>query len=137
ILQETLELYEINTHLRIAHFLGQTCQESAGYRTTEEFADGTAMEGRRNLGNTQPGDGPRFKGRGLIQLTGRANYREFGPKVEERFNAFRAGRGLDRVNIDLEDNPQQAAQPQLSLFVACAFWTERRINRAADEDNIV
>ena len=57
VLQATLEAYEINTRLRIAHFLGQTCHESAGFRTTEEFASGAAYEGRKDLGNVNKGDG--------------------------------------------------------------------------------
>src|SRR5215469_9026868 len=73
ILASTLEKYEINTPLRVAHFIAQTCHESDGYCTTEEYASGAAYEGRRDLGNTEPGDGRLFKGRGLIQLTGRAN----------------------------------------------------------------
>src|SRR5262245_13846035 len=77
-LQQTLQHYDISTRLRIAHFLAQTCHESAGFRTTEEFATGAAYEGRRDLGNVNKGDGRLFKGRGLLQLTGRANYKEYG-----------------------------------------------------------
>jgi putative chitinase len=68
VLQATLEAYAINTRLRIAHFLGQTCHESAGFRTTEEFASGAAYEGRKDLGNVKKGDGRLYKGRGLLQL---------------------------------------------------------------------
>src|SRR5512147_2129869 len=78
VLRPTLESYDITTRLRIAHFLGQTCEESAGFRTTEEFASGEEYEGRKDLGNVNGGDGPRFKDRGLLQLTGRSNYREYG-----------------------------------------------------------
>ena len=61
VLQATLEAYEINTRLRIAHFLGQTCHESAGFRTTEEFASGAAYEARKDLGNVKKGDGRLYK----------------------------------------------------------------------------
>jgi putative chitinase len=121
VLRPTLERYAIATRLRIAHFLGQTCVEAAGFRTTEEFADGTAYEGRKDLGNTEPGDGPRYKGRGLIQLTGRSNYRAMGKALK----------------LDLENNPAQAAEPALSLVIACEYWKSRRINDAADQDDVM
>src|SRR5450631_1622663 len=73
VLRPTLESYDIDSRLRIAHFLGQTCEESAGFQTTQEFASGEEYEGRKDLGNVNVGDGPRFKGRGILQLTGRAN----------------------------------------------------------------
>jgi putative chitinase len=113
--------YEINSALRIAHCLAQLGHESAGFRTTEEFASGAAYEGRKDLGNTQPGDGKRYKGRGLIQLTGRANYREFGK----------------RMGVDLENNPETAAEPLLSLKIACEYWKERKINGPADRDDLI
>jgi putative chitinase len=71
----------ITTPLRQAHFLAQLGHESGELRYTEELASGDAYEGRRDLGNTVPGDGRRFKGRGLIQLTGRANYQAYGDAV--------------------------------------------------------
>jgi len=121
VLQSTLEAYEIDTRLRIAHFLGQTCHESAGFRTTEEFASGKAYEGRKDLGNVKAGDGPRYKGRGLIQLTGRANYKTLG----------------EALGIDLEGDPFQAAEPALSLRIACEYWKKRKINPDCDRDDVV
>jgi putative chitinase len=120
VLQATLEAYEINTRLRIAHFLGQTCHESAGFRTTEEFASGAAYEGRKDLGNVKRGDGRRYKGRGLLQLTGRANYAEYGKAL----------------GVDLENNPAMAAEPALSLKIACEYWKRRKLNADCDRDDI-
>jgi putative chitinase len=73
-LVETLAEFHIDTPRRVAHFLAQIAHESGSLRYTREIASGAAYEGRGDLGNTQPGDGMRFKGRGLIQITGRANY---------------------------------------------------------------
>lgn len=116
-----LSEYKINTPLRIAHFMGQVTHECAGFRTTEEFASGAAYEGREDLGNTQRGDGRRYKGRGLIQLTGRANYREIGGKL----------------GLPLEANPEIAAQPETSLRIACEYWKSRKINTPSDADDLI
>ncbi len=116
-----LDSYAINTRLRIAHFMAQVTHESAGFCTTEEFASGAAYEGREDLGNVQPGDGRRYKGRGLIQLTGRANYRKIGR----------------RLDLPLEDNPQLAGDPVISLKIACEYWKSRHINDAADRDDLI
>lgn len=117
----TLDSYEINTPLRIAHFMGQVTHECAGFRTTEEFASGSAYNGRTDLGNTQPGDGPRFKGRGLLQLTGRANYRSMG----------------HTLGLDLEGNPSLAGDPVVSLKIACEYWKSRNIDGDCDRDDLI
>lgn len=66
--------YGVTAPLEKAHLLAQLAHESDNFRTAEEYASGRAYEGRKDLGNAQPGDGVRFKGRGLIQCTGRHNY---------------------------------------------------------------
>lgn len=116
-----LDAHAIDTVLRIAHFMGQVTHECAGFRTTEEFASGAAYEGRQDLGNTQAGDGTRYKGRGLIQLTGRANYRAIG----------------GRLGLDLEGDPTLAADPVTSLRIACEYWMSRKINDPADDDDLL
>ncbi|NJK59907.1 MAG: glycoside hydrolase family 19 protein [Oscillatoriales cyanobacterium SM2_1_8] len=119
-LNRTLREYQIDTPLRIAHFLAQIAHESDGFNTAEEYASGAAYEGRLDLGNTQPGDGRRFKGRGLIQVTGRANYGE-------------AGRAL---GVDLLNNPTRLAEADLATRSAGWFWQSRRLNAHADRDDI-
>ncbi len=109
----------INTKQRQAAFLAQLAHESGQLRYMEEIASGAAYEGRRDLGNTQPGDGTRFKGRGPIQLTGRANYQA-------------AGRDL---GIDLVNNPQRAADPDVGFRVAAWYWNSRGLNQFADQGN--
>lgn len=121
VLAETLDLYDINSILRVAHFVAQVTHECAGFCTTEEFASGDAYEGRRDLGNVLAGDGKRFKGRGLLQLTGRANYKRLGAKL----------------GLALEDEPEIAADPRVSLKIACEYWADRRVNEAADQDDLV
>ncbi len=107
--------------LHQAHFLAQIAHESGELRYTEEIASGDAYEGRADLGNTQPGDGRRFKGRGLIQLTGRANY-----------EAFAADSGIDV----LADPGRVAAEPALAVQVACWFWRKHRLNDLAVGDDV-
>ena len=70
--------FHINSPLRQAAFIAQIAHESGELRYVKEIASGAAYEGRKDLGNTQPGDGMKFKGRGLIQITGRNNYHECG-----------------------------------------------------------
>lgn len=116
--------YGVTTRLRICHFLAQAAQETDGFRTLEEYggrAYFNRYEGRRDLGNTQTGDGARYHGRGIFQLTGRANYRRFG----------------HMLGIDLEAGPDRAKEPAVALSVAFAYWRERGIEAAADADDVV
>ncbi|KAA6406259.1 glycoside hydrolase family 19 protein [Candidatus Tokpelaia sp.] len=119
-----LAIAAIDTPLRLAHFLAQTVHESDGFCTTEEYASGKAYEGRRDLGNTQSGDGVRYKGRGLIQVTGRANYMEFSRWCSER------GLAGPRFPTDLAFFPG-------ALLSAVWFWQTRKLNALADKDDII
>ena len=76
--------FSITTPARIRHFLAQIGHESGGLRWMQELADGSAYEGRADLGNTQPGDGVRFKGVGPIQVTGRYNYQRFADFIGDQ-----------------------------------------------------
>ena len=113
--------YSITTPLRMAHFVAQIAHETASFLYAEEIADGSAYEERTDLGNTVAGDGKRFKGRGLIQLTGRANYAQYGKDC-----------GFDCV----ADPDRVAADPLVAVDVACWYWNKRRINRLADADDV-
>jgi predicted chitinase len=110
---------KINTPKRQAAFLAQLAHESVQLKAFEEYASGAAYEGRRDLGNTRPGDGKRYKGRGPIQLTGRANYRA-------------AGKAL---GIDLEGHPKRAADVDVGFRTAAWFWNSRNLNKYADSGN--
>lgn len=122
-LEETLRRYDIGSPLRQCHFLAQIGHESGEFRYTEEIAGGEAYEGRADLGNAEPGDGVRFKGRGLIQLTGRANYKAYGESI---------GRDLCSAG----NWTAVAEDPALCVDVAGWFWSRRGLNLLADEDNV-
>lgn len=110
----------LDTPLRLAHFVAQLVHESGSFHYMEEIASGQAYEGRTDLGNTLPGDGKRYKGRGPIQLTGRTNYRNYGRLA----------------GIDFESHPELVATPSIGLMVGCMFWSQNGLNNLADNDNI-
>lgn len=119
-LDDQLAKYNIDNYLRVCHFLAQAAHESASFRTLEEYASGAAYEGRKDLGNVNPGDGKRYKGRGIFQLTGRANYRTYGQKL----------------GYDLEGNPDLAKDPLISIKTACEYWNSRKLSELADKDDV-
>lgn len=146
-----LEHYEINTPLRIAHFLAQCTHESMDFSAKREnlnysaqallrvfrkyFTEQQAQQYARNpeaianrvyanrLGNgpEESGDGWTYRGAGIFQLTGRSNYRKYG----------------DYLNIDLENNPELACEPSISLEIACVYWDRNNLNKLADDNDIV
>ena len=118
-LNQTMEEFGIDTPRRQAAFLAQLAHESGSLRYVHELASGHAYEGRADLGNTQSGDGPRFKGRGLIQITGRRNYRACSLAL------FGDERLLNHPEI-LESVPHACRS-------AGWFWRENNLNRWADE----
>lgn len=118
---KVIEMAKLSTDLRLAHFLAQLAHESDGFHTTDEYASGAAYEGRRDLGNVKAGDGRRFKGRGLIQITGRANAR-------------RMSRALGQ---DFETNPELLRRFPWAALTAAVYWDDHRLNDYADRDNVL
>lgn len=148
-LQETFEKYQINTPKRQACFIGQCMHESGGFKFLREnlnysakalmntwpsrFPDmDTAEKFERNpsaiankvysgrMGNTEDGDGAKFIGRGLIQLTGKDNYKAFGEAIGE----------------DLVSTPQLVEEPRYAALSAGWFWNKRGLNALADTMDI-
>lgn len=125
-LNTTIRDYQINTCIRKLHFLAQVRHESGEFVYREEIASGQDYEGRSDLGNTQPGDGRRFKGRGLIQITGRNNYGNYGTYKNENFT----------------NEPNNLRLAQLPYCVDSAGWywenyLNVNLNDCADEDDII
>lgn len=103
-------------------FLAQVLHESGRLRFFEEIADGSAYEGRcSDLGNCHPGDGRRYKGRGPIQLTGRANYRTAGLAL----------------GLPLESNPLLASQHRVGWRIAAWYWESRGLTTLARQGRFI
>lgn len=116
-----MDEFEIKTPARQAAFLAQVLHESGFLHwTTEIWGPSIAQsnyEGRKDLGNTQPGDGFRFRGRGLLQTTGRANYLATG----------------QALGVDLIANPERLTEPMLASRSAAWYWHQRGLNALADK----
>lgn len=112
--------FAINTAVRQQHFLAQCAHESDHFQTTQEYAGGQAYEGRKDLGNTVKGDGRKFKGRGLIQLTGRANYTNASKVLGEPY----------------VDQPELVERFPAAAIVSGWFWATHGLNELADKDDV-
>jgi predicted chitinase len=119
LLIDAMKKYGIDTPIRRAHFLAQCAHESGGFKWVKEFASGAAYEGRKDLGNIQTGDGVKFKGRGYIQLTGRANYTQFKKGVTD----------------DIITNPI-VVESKYPAETAAWFWKTRKFNDFANDDSV-
>lgn len=119
--------FSIDNPLRAAAFLAQVAHESGQFRFMEEIWGPTPAQVRyeppgkkaRDLGNDQTGDGKRFKGRGPIQITGRANYKHFGEKL----------------GVDIVSDPPLAATDAVAFRVAGCFWKQKGLNELADKQD--
>jgi putative chitinase len=128
-LNAAMAAHGIDSALRTAAFIAQLAHESGEFRWMEEIWGPTAAQLRyeppsdlaKRLGNTQAGDGKRFKGRGPIQITGRFNYQTYG----------------DLLGIDLAAEPARAAAPEVAFATAGLYWQRNGLNELADARQFV
>lgn len=118
--------YDITTPERIAAFMAQIGHESGDLKWTAEIWGPTPQQRRyeppsdlaKRLGNTQPGDGERYKGRGLIMITGRSNYAQVSKALNE----------------DFITQPRLLERPSMAVWSACWWWSSRDLNQHADKN---
>lgn len=117
--------FEINTPKRVASFLAQLGHESNDLKWMQEVWGPTdaqkGYEGRLDLGNTAPGDGRRYRGRGPIQLTGKSNYRAASLAL----------------HVDILNDPDKAATPEIGFRTAGWYWKTHLLNELADADKFI
>jgi putative chitinase len=125
-LNTTMLQFAITSPQRACMFLAQIAHESGELRYVCELASGDAYDptGPRpdlaeRLGNIYPGDGPRYKGRGLLQITGRANYDKCGTDL----------------GLDLLDQPELLEKPEHAALSAGWYWDWKNLNALADMDD--
>lgn len=127
VLNEYLPSYEINSINRTSMFLAQCLHETGGFKFLRELWGNpptkwqVKYEGHKGLGNTQPGDGKKFLGRGLIQLTGRANYQAFADWLNDQ---------------DIMAHPEIVESPSFAVLSAIFFWARNKLNVHADNNDI-
>ncbi|KPC15082.1 putative Lysozyme [Pseudomonas syringae pv. maculicola] len=125
VLNTAMSKHQIVTPLRIAAFIAQVGHESGQLRYVREIWGPTPQqlgyEGRKDLGNTVAGDGSKYRGRGLIQITGRANYAECG----------------EALGLDLIHHPELLEQPEHATMSAAWYWSSRGLNSLADKGDFL
>src|SRR5687767_7035415 len=119
-LNYTLGKYQINTNLRIAHFLSQIVVESNYFRYIQELESGERYEGSESLGNLQKGDGRRFVGRGYLKIVGRKAYEE-----------YKKTSGVDVISY-----PHYVTTPRVAMDIAGWIWSSKLLNTLADKNSI-
>lgn len=128
-INEWCDVFHINTPLRLAHFMAQVCHETNGLRCMRELGKPSYFrkyeKGRlgKMLGNTTKGDGARYKGRGLMHITGRANYKAY------QDSGYCMG--------DIMDNPELIEKPLGATKSGAWWWWEHGLNELADKDDVV
>lgn len=119
-LNDAMSAYEIDNASRVAAFLAQIAVESGELQYVQEIASGAAYEGRQDLGNVNPGDGIKYKGRGFIQITGRANYQT----------------ASDALGQDFVGNPILLEQSPWPATSAAWWWSSHGLNDLADSGSL-
>lgn len=119
-----LPQYGIDTKKRVDAALSCWGIETDYFRTTEEYASGADYEGRKDLGNTQKGDGKKFKGRGVGQTTGRYNYGQLNKTIGPK------------LGIDFLETPERLDEIPVAVESACIFWQSHNLNQYADAKQI-
>jgi putative chitinase len=119
--------YEINTAKRIAAFIAQAAHETGGFKSFIEVGDKSYFDKYephtplgKKLGNTESGDGYKYRGRGIFQLTGRWNYKHYS----------------ELMNMDLINNPDNASKPGIACHIACEYWKQNNLNSLADKEDM-
>lgn len=122
-LTSAMEKYGITTPLSICAFIANAVHETGAFKWMEEIASGDAYDTRTDLGNTKEvdGDGRKYKGRGIFQITGKTNYEKMGKEL----------------NYDFVKDPEALELPGAASMAACIYWNWRKLGPKAEKDDFL